>query len=197
MAYDNSVGWTGWDSRGGYLITAPAISSWAPGRLDIFALGGDHSMQHLAFDWSFPSGWQDWGWDALGGYLTSPPAAVSWGSGRIDVFAVGGDNAMQHLAWDAQFCTTWCWDSAGQGGDFKYAPAVSSWGSGRLDVFAVGRLDNVVAHKSWEGGWSSWLSVADSQTNYAPAAVSSRPNRIDLLTIGRNTSSLRYSYNLR
>ena len=60
--------------------------SWASGRLDVFARGGDNALWHLPFD----NGWG--GWESLGGYLTSGPAATSWAPQRIDVFARGGHN---------------------------------------------------------------------------------------------------------
>src|SRR5689334_17758289 len=116
--------WSGWESLGGFLISAPAVSSWASGRLDVFALGQDHALWHKWFD----GGWS--GWESLGGYLTTAPAAVSWSNGRIDVFGRGSDNALYHKWFDGGWSG---WESLG--GTLTSAPGVSSWSAGRLDVF--------------------------------------------------------------
>src|SRR5262245_31602658 len=71
-----------WQSLGGGITSAPAICSWAPGRLDVFARGEDFALWH-----KYSRDLQSWSeWESLGGGLASPPAAVSWGEGRIDVF---------------------------------------------------------------------------------------------------------------
>src|SRR5882757_2144646 len=84
------MAWSGWESLGGTLISAPVVSSWANGRLDVFAIGTDNAVYHKWFD----GGWS--GWESLGGFATSAPAAVSWSNGRIDLFVRGGDNALYH-----------------------------------------------------------------------------------------------------
>jgi hypothetical protein len=195
MAYDrSSFGWSGWDSLGGYVVSGPGIASWGPGRLDVFALGGDNALYHKSYDWSYQ--WSNW--ERLGGYLAYAPAAVSWGPGRIDIFAVdGNDYQMRHMSYD------WSHGWSGlepQDGYFTSRPTVASWVSGRLDVFAVGS-GGLVYHKSWDGsgsGWSSWLSVADTATSYAPGAISWRPGsqRIDLFTVGTTGQSLRHTSNI-
>jgi len=71
--------------------TAPAISSWGVGRLDVFVQGTDNALWHKWWDnakWSGPN------YEPLGGKLTSSPAAVSWGVGRIDVVMRGTDGAV-------------------------------------------------------------------------------------------------------
>ncbi len=76
--------WGSWYTLGGYIASAPDVSSWGNGRLDVFAIGGDGSVWRRAFA---NGAW--FGWDSLGGQATSGPGAVSWGSNRIDVFARG------------------------------------------------------------------------------------------------------------
>jgi len=41
--------WGPWESLGGRLASAPAVVSWAPGRLDIFARSPDDTLEHLWF----------------------------------------------------------------------------------------------------------------------------------------------------
>ena len=120
-------GWSRWESLGGVLTTAPAVASWQPNRLDVFAGGTDESLYHIWWDgnrWS--------SWESLGGVLTSAPAAVSWGPNRIDVFARGTDNALWHIWWDGRRWSDW----ESLGGVLTSSPGVSSWQPNRLDVFA-------------------------------------------------------------
>jgi len=163
--------WLGWESLGGGLTSAPAVCSWAPGRLDCFVRGGDNALWHKWFD----NGWS--GWESLGGGLTSEPTAVSWSSGRIDVFVRGGDNAM----WHKWYQNGWSgWESLG--GGLTSAPAVSSWAAGRLDCFVRGG-DNALWHKWYQNGWSGWESLGGGLTS-DPAAVSWSNGRIDVFARG-------------
>jgi hypothetical protein len=80
---------------------SPAVSSWAPGRLDVFALEerpmgaqGDSAMWHLWFD---GGSWQHW--EALGGQFNSDPCAISASANTIDVFARGTQLDLQHFWW--------------------------------------------------------------------------------------------------
>ena len=83
--------WHSWESLGGTLTSGPTVSSWAPGRLDVFALGTNSAVWHKWFD---ATGWHSW--ESLGGNFRSDPAAVSWSNNRIDVFAIGIDSALWH-----------------------------------------------------------------------------------------------------
>ena len=175
----SAAGWSGWDSRGGYVTSAAGISSWAPGRLDLFARGGDYQLYHKWYDDG--PGWS--AWEPLGGSLTTGPAAVSWADGRIDVFARGSDNSLIHKWF--QWSTGWsAWESLG--GYLTSAPAVTSWAPGRLDVFVRGS-DNAVWHKWFDGRWSDWESLGGA-TLFAPAAASWGEGRIDLFVRGTDNA---------
>lgn len=157
--------------------SAPALTTWGRGRLDVFAR--DMNMQ-LAHRWLTNGAWSDW--ELLGGFLTSDPAAVAWSPGRIDVFAKGIDAALWHKWYDNG---RWYeWESLG--GILTSAPAVSSWSPGRLDVFARGISGDLV-HKWWQGGWSRWESLGGYLTS-APAAVSWGPGRIDVFVRGSDAA---------
>src|SRR5262249_35674392 len=86
--------WTSWWSLGGRAASAPAIASWGPGRLDVFAAAVDGALWHRWWD----GAWQSWEW--LGGSLAggSTPAAVAPARGRLDVFVRGIDHALWHRA---------------------------------------------------------------------------------------------------
>src|SRR5690606_25698360 len=95
-------GWQGWESLGGVLTSAPAVSSWQTNRLDVFGRGTDNALYHKWWD---GSRWSEW--ENLGGVLTSSPGAVSWGPNRIDVFVRGTDNALYHKWWDGNRWNEW------------------------------------------------------------------------------------------
>ncbi len=90
--YDGN--WSAWESLDGVLTSGPAVSSWASGRLDVFARGTDNTL----YQRSYETNWT--GWNSLGGDLTSAPAATSWDKGRIDVFTKGKDNTLRHSWYD-------------------------------------------------------------------------------------------------
>jgi hypothetical protein len=147
---------------GGVLVGSPAVSSWAPGRLDVFVRGIDDQLWHL---W-YASSWS--AWEPLGGSLSASPAAVSWGLGRIDVVVRGTDLAAWHIAYGGGWTG---FDSLG--GVLADSPGVSSWGSGRLDVFAKGS-DSRLYHQWYDGGptWSGWQLAQSGTLTSGPAAVS-------------------------
>ena len=144
-----------WWSLGGGLTSAPAVCSWGPNRLDVFARGEDFALWH-----KYSPDLQNWvwsDWEPLGGVLNSPPAAVSWGEGRIDVFVRGTDRALWHK-WFTD--NEWSdWESLG--GVLNFGPAVASWGPGRLDVFARG-TDNTIFQRTFAANnWLDWTRVPD------------------------------------
>jgi hypothetical protein len=85
--------------------SAPAVSSWAAGRLDVFVRGADNAIWHASFSgrWS--------GWQSLSPQIVSSPAAVSWAPSRIDLFGTGGNGAMYHKAWTGSAWSGWVADA--------------------------------------------------------------------------------------
>ena len=169
------MAWRDWESLGGVITSGPAASSWANGRLDVFARGTDSALWHKWFD----GGWSDW--ESLGGVLTSEPAVCSWASGRLDVFARGTDSALWHKWFDGGWSD---WESLG--GVLTSGPGAVSWGSGRIDVFAAG-TDSALWHRWFDGSWFDWESLGGVITT-APAAVSWGPDRIDTVAAGTDSA---------
>ena len=127
-----------WEPLGGILTSAPAASSWAPNRLDVFARGADNALWHKWWDGS-GRGWGEW--ESLGGILTSAPAAVSWGYGRIDVFVKGTDNGLWHMWRDGS--SSWSgWESF-----IDVASPLTST-SARDRVSSVGALAGKIGYSS-------------------------------------------------
>jgi hypothetical protein len=91
-------GWQGaWqsDNLGGILTTSPSAASWGASRLDVFALGTDDSLFHIAWDgtrWS--------SWEARGGSYVPSPEVVARQANRLDVFALGEDGDVLRISWD-------------------------------------------------------------------------------------------------
>jgi hypothetical protein len=168
--------WKGWQDLGKSLTSAPAVASWSPHRLDVFAGRADGQLAHLGYDGTQWSQWQ-----SLGGSFKGGPAAVSWESGRIDVFVRGTDDHIAHRWWDGSSWHDW----QDLGGGFTSAPAVSSWGPHRLDLFAAGS-DGKLRHRGYNGSaWSDW-GVLSGACKDAPTAVSWGANRIDVFVRGQD-----------
>jgi hypothetical protein len=114
--YWNPDGWTNWTALGIVdtehvikLHRTPALVSWGPKRLDLFALSEDNFLYHLAY----VNGVWDSAWNDLGGVeANSPPVAVAWAANRLDVFFTTRDSTVMHLGWNGSNWTPW--DSLGQ-----------------------------------------------------------------------------------
>jgi murein DD-endopeptidase MepM/ murein hydrolase activator NlpD len=175
---------SGYDSLGGLLTSAPAVASWASGRLDVFVRSGDNALWHKSYH---DGGWT--GWDSLGGTLTSAPAVASWGAGRLDVFVRGPDASLWHRAYTGGAWTDW----ESLGGLLVSGPAVASWGANRLDVFVRGPYD-ALWHKSFDGTtWSSWDMVGGTLTS-EPAVASWGTGRLDVFVRGQDLAMWHISY---
>jgi hypothetical protein len=152
------------------MVSAPAISTWGPGRLDVWAVGPtDNALWHKVY----AGNW--FGWENRAGSYTSSPSSVSWGFNRIDTVIRQADNSVGHPFW----ANGWFYDSLG--GNVTSAPAISSWGSPRLDVFARG-TNSTLWHRYYAGfGWSGWEDLGGPTITSSPNAVSWGNNRIDIV----------------
>src|SRR6185437_3496199 len=111
----DSVAYRGWDSLGWVSLGTPAVTTWGPGRLDLFVGGSDHHVWHRPF----AAGWG--GWESLGAPpvgMTSDPAAVAMRPGRIDLFVQGGDGQLWHRWYESGWSG---WEPLG--GGLTSAPA--------------------------------------------------------------------------
>lgn len=176
LPYDNG-GWYPWESVPAAnepvfdCAFSPAISSWGPGRLDIFAVDYETGgIDHAAFDSSL-GGWQAWeqlGVPALYGYsgnASSTPAAVSWGPNRIDVIVRGADYNIYHNAYQDGYW--YGWENLGGASTAGAFPTITAYVPNRLDIFAVNdsfHLSHLIWDNAWDPeGWSDMgLSVPTS-----------------------------------
>jgi hypothetical protein len=190
--------WSGWENLGGILNSGPAVSSWRPGRLDVFALGTDDKLRHKWYVRG--KGWLPRGlWENLGAppgdTLSGDPGVVSWGKGRIDVFArASSDNALWHR-WYVRGQGWSDWEKLG--GTLNSGPAVSSWKPGRLDVFALGTDDKLrhkwyVRGKGWlpKGLWENLGAPSGDALSGDPGVVSWGDGRIDVFARASSDNAL-------
>ncbi len=157
-------------------LSAPSAVSWAPNRLDAFAIGLDGNLYHR---WWNGSGWggpQNLG----GGNLVNSPSAVSWAPNRLDVFAIGSNGNLYHWWWDG-----WSWGGPENrgGGDLINSPSAVSWSANRLDIFAIGSGGNLY-HWWWAGSWGGPENRGGSSLVNSPSAVSWAANRLDIFVVG-------------
>jgi hypothetical protein len=136
---------------------APALCSWAVGRLDEFdefAVGSDTALWHRAFDGTQHA------WESLGGQCTSAPTAVTTTGDLIDVFVRGTNGAVWRKEWNGK---AWLpWTSLGGGLKAGTGPSAISRDGKTIDIEVIG-INNVLFRKSWNGtAWSTWLAVATS-----------------------------------
>jgi hypothetical protein len=131
-----------------------AARTTAPGRLEVFARGGDQSLFHK-WQTAPNNGWSGWG--GLGGWIDLLSVNPNQ-DGRLEVFARGSDRALWHQ-WQVTPGGGWSgWSSLGGWIDLL---TTGRNADGRLEVFVRGS-DGAVYHR-WQtapnSGWSGWASL--------------------------------------
>jgi hypothetical protein len=152
VAFDRNANWAGWANLDGPKITGgPAIASWGPNRLDIFAQSGG-ALWHKWFD---SHKWSDWeNMTTVTSHadpIRSDPAAVSWEKDRIDIFYLDeNDNLWQRFF---HFRSGWqkpipiSQDSRGNRlGPFQGRPAVTSRSPNKLDIIIGDAGNQTLTH---------------------------------------------------
>ncbi|MFP5317138.1 MAG: hypothetical protein ACLGI2_02460 [Acidimicrobiia bacterium] len=195
--------WTAWQDLGrpssGAIKGNPSITSWGPGRLDVFVRGQDDKLwQRFSNDGG--QNWSEWlkpfGDD---GTLASAPEVATRGSDRLNVFVVGTDGSVWERFYDGAWNSGWIWQGAPSGGIFgestaKSEPGTVAWGSSeRVDLFARG-ADNKLWQKFYDGvGWTAWFKPVGDQGTLAsePDVTSWEPG--NLLVFVRGTNGLAYA----
>jgi hypothetical protein len=173
-AFPPSASWGNWVSLGGVCVDGCAVASWAPDRLDVFAVGADRALYHR---WRDGSTWSS-NWQKFDAYCVGKPAAVSWGPNRIDVFITGGDSQIYQLFWDGQSWKGW----VPMGGQVIYGCAATSSAPNTILLYATGP-DQAIYGRYFNGSqWSAWQRI-NSNSISAPAA-SAAPDGVDVACIG-------------
>jgi hypothetical protein len=161
--------------------SGPTITSWSPGRLDVFWRGAaDNHLKHI-WRTSYVAAWTSV--EDLGETLASDPGAVSSANLKIDVFWRDSNSALRHKWFPSCVgCNTWAASTTRTASNkVTSAPDVASWGTNRLDVFwrkSGGGLDH-----TWrfdDGTWFGAVEHLGGVHGGGPAAVSWDTNRIDI-----------------
>ncbi len=145
--------WVGFGSPPGGAVGDPAVVSWGPGRLDVFARGADDRVWHI---WSDTGGqtWSAWG-KPFGddNVLVASPEVSSRGPGLLDVFHVGTDGNLYLRFYNAGWNDHWIGLGQPPGGG-RGEPAAASQTRESTDLFVRGADD-----KLWQAWWSSQTNL--------------------------------------
>ena len=151
--------------QGAEATSAPAVVSWAAGRLDLFVRGRNGELyqnfqeQGRWFGWRVPPPF-------LGVMLRSAPSCASWGVGRISCVAlIESDRAVWHFFYDG---TRWALESLG--GEARSAPVVVSPRPNQLAIFVVGTGGRLYGRAWVPGRWSGWRDLG-GELRSAPACT--------------------------
>lgn len=181
--------WIGFDGLGGG-VNHVAVSSWGPGRIDVFGPASDGSVWHKVFS---NSAWS--GWSSIGGNTPFKPAAFSMKSNWVDVVYTGTDKALYRKTWDGK---TWIdWKKNTNGGSFISGPTLTtSPGETRyLHVFVIAAdktLNHCVIDVN-ENRWTTWESLGGGLLG-DPAAVSWGSGRFDVFSIAVDNQLWQLTY---
>lgn len=154
-----------------------AATSFAPGRLDLFARSSSGQLLHKWFLLSL--GWSRW--ENLGGCIRGAPTVASWGPNRLDVFARWCESGRRTNLYHRQFDGTWHpWEQVPRFNEqIASPPSAVSWGPDRIDVFARGSTGAVV-HTYFNGTWQGMDTTLGGCIKGQPAVSSWVPGRLDL-----------------
>ena len=139
-------------------VGEPAVTSWGPQRLDVFAMavssGNPGVLFHRSWDAGLDSGWVLRG-NPQGTWLKTSPTATGYSpittpntaAGRVDVFVVGVDNQIYNGRWNGSVFTWSLWSTYPSGYALVSKAAAASWSPGRMDVMVVDANGNL---------WDCW-----------------------------------------
>jgi hypothetical protein len=176
------------------IADAPSVASWAPNRLDIFTRSSKGEIIHTFSD--------DGSHFTVGRNLSHPkglpfegaPAVVSQRPRTLDVFARGGDHTIWRIIFDGENWSDWRKVAK----DIVDGPAVASWGTHRVDLFGRNSSGELVhEHSSDPTHFAGRNNLGHPPTGPfkgSPAAVSVKPNRLDVLVRGADDALWRRSW---
>jgi hypothetical protein len=133
---------------------APAMASWGPRRLDIFATTAAGNLAQFFFDGSRWRGWVDFGRGPGDRALTARAAVAAWEPRRLDVFAlVPGGQLISHNWYGAGRWQGPQLLGTGRDQDRLGGLGATSWGPRRLDVFGADTATRSLLQLYFDGGW--------------------------------------------
>ena len=179
--------WAGLPEFAGAVTGAPAVASWAPGRLDVFVRRPDKKL--------YTQFWNGSGWSSLTPIGTQPmvgsPVAVSYGANRLAVFFRRTDNMLHVATWNS----SGEWNDIDLGGPIIGTPAAISWSDDNVDVFARGADGALKTASLHAGVWSSISSLGTEKFYGNPAVASWGAGRLDVFVRGTDGALWTKSWN--
>jgi hypothetical protein len=174
-----------WRDLGGTITSPLASVSWAPNRIDIFALGVNGRLLHKALNYGswLPS---ENSWDEIGSGFTSPPEVISSTSGKLDIFCIKKDR-IHYKRWDGSSGSPSKSDWKSMPCSVIAPPAVVALSPTQLKVFAVGS-NGVMFRWVCENGQQMGQLKQDSSNSFIsrPSAVSSGGGRYDIFCVQKD-----------
>ncbi len=194
----NSATAVGSPSYGATFKTAPSVTTWGPGREDLFAFDSKSHLGHLYVQAGVGVGSDDWGAAPSGTTFQNRPAVASWGNGRLDIFAnvKGSTQQTMHRSWDNGSQASWKALPAASV-TFVSAPAAVAEVYKSLDVVALGSDGNVYHSSSTNGTqYSAWASLGKPGGGVTltgdPAIGSWGPGRFDVVFVNSSGNLSHY-----
>jgi lysyl oxidase len=175
---------------GANIYGAPAVASWSPERLDVFA---ETTTIQLGHWWSSSPGW--WSFETLSGQPgpAGDPAVVSPGAGKLMIVYVDVDEIIRYH-WFSN-AAGWSNGSLPSSGWATEAPALAASGSGKIHLLVRTTVGDIYAADFTEGvGWSGF-SHTYGWTYHPISAASWNINRVDAVVRGTDDRLYRNVWN--
>ena len=187
-------GWSGWQAMGnsGNVWTQngiPAVGTNSDGRLELFIVGTDGSVNHI---WQLhPGSNASTNWSSFTTFSshvnqTVKLAVGKFANGALDVFVIGTDGALYH---NYQGSSGWTgFQSLGGNWNQNTDIAVNNELDGREEVFLVGTTGNL--YNNWQTtangtSWNGWHDLSGALSDTVRIAVGRNSDgRLEAFTIG-------------
>jgi hypothetical protein len=180
----------------GKAVGVPTAVSWAPYRVDCFARSPQGTILHCHSedeDANYTA-WQDLGNPGGGVTVVGSPAAISLRPDSLDCFVRCSDQSLHRLTWSG-FGWSWSqWPGTGSPVKVLGDPAVVARPPNLIDVFVeVSTTAKDIVQFSFNPGRGSWQPTGvghpgDMLNDGPPSAVSSAPDRFDLVVIASDNT---------
>ena len=153
-------------------MSAPAITSWAFNRLDVFVRAGVRLYQKSWLE----TRWGPWNDISESLAIQGRPSATSWGPNRIDLVVVGTDGLLRHRPYNGSWDT---WANHNVTVHPGTSPTVTAPQPDVLDIYFVGE-DGHLWLRYWTGLWSSFTDLG-GMLEGSPAAFKELNGRAHVL----------------
>jgi hypothetical protein len=152
----NGTSWSGWQSLGGKLTSAPGATATG-NQIGVFVAGTSGAIYYKHWNGAAWSGWVNVGGTVLSG---TSPAAYNWGTSQIGWLVTGTDSNLYR---------NWVGSSSGYegiAGALTSSPSATAKHNGVIDVFARGSTSTFAAlyqisynYPATPGTWGQWTAL--------------------------------------